>query len=156
MKLLEEAEDEMHQPVDDVVNASQALPGFAFLAAGGRKAYQPERDCKPLMINHKHTDAQASRQARSSTQRSLDLKKWFRDHRILYILNLAQTDPDMGEYPLDNTLEIIPGTAAEEGDFDVAEDEDDDERVRVLSLPMRDDDEYDMGTCQHLATAGSP
>ena len=153
MKLLEQAD----KGPDGLVNASQVLDGFAWLAAGGRKHDQPEDACKPMMINHQHADEKATESHRTSAKRVLELKQWFKAHRIRYILNLAGDDANMGEYPLDkDELVQVRGTDAKGDAFDVGDetDDDNDDRTHVLILPMKDANEYDLRSCKYLAAAG--
>jgi len=149
-------EDEEESEMCCLVNATQVLTGFALLAAGGRPPNSEEERINPMMINHTHASDEATQKSKTSVERRLALQKWFLENRILYVLNLAKEDSDMGEYPFPPTtrVEYLETTHGEGDDFDVPDDSDSDERVRVLSLPMKDKDDYPFATCPHLAAAG--
>jgi hypothetical protein len=138
---------------DDSVNATEVIPGFAFIAAGGLDPKKSVESQNPIMVNHHH---------KTDTARLLHLQEWYKRNRVRYILNLAKGDSGMGEYPnIPGTSRIVslnesgleqhqPARAGQaQDDFEVPEDDDDDEAVYVLNLPMQDSKDYDLARCTY-------
>mmetsp|Transcript_23228 Transcript_23228/g.75545 ORF Transcript_23228/g.75545 Transcript_23228/m.75545 type:complete len:600 (-) Transcript_23228:442-2241(-) len=127
----------------NVANTSEVIKGFVFLGAGGQKNEEVE---KPIMVS------EMSKQFR---ERKMILQKWYDDNRIRYILNLAKDEQGMEKmkYPFEYE-EVEPETSRPDlRTMRIENDDDDDETIRVLRLPMKDTNEYDVENSWELFEA---
>eukprot|EP00960_Hanusia_phi_P007204 205047-Hanusia_phi.AAC.3 len=128
-----------------VANASEVIKGFVFLGAGGQKNEENDSE-NPIMVFEK------SKQFR---ERKMTLQKWYDDNRIRYILNLAKDETGMEKmkYPFEYVEVEAQTTKPDLRSMRIEHDDDDDETIRVLRLPMRDHDDYDVENSWELFEA---
>lgn len=121
-------------------NASEVLEGFAFCAAGLRAEGQNARasvmlDPKMHLVNPNFEEI-----------RRRELGVLYQGRRIKYILNVAGNDAQLkaNKYPVD----CVDVTGEYVGAWDLSKvpvpDDPEDDVVRLLNLPMRDNTDYDV------------